>query len=60
LSCGPQGRLLERIVPERESAREETIYLFYPFELSDQLSRSRDAQHLGNNIFMPLLYFSKS
>jgi hypothetical protein len=28
LSCGPQGRLLERIVPERESAREGTIYSF--------------------------------
>jgi hypothetical protein len=28
LSCGPQGRLLERLVPERESAREETVYSF--------------------------------
>jgi len=43
------GRLLERIVAERESAREGTIRIIR--ESSDQLGRYRGAQRLGNIMF---------
>ena len=48
LSCRPLGRLLERIVAERESAREGPIRIVR--ENPDQLGRYRDAQRLGSAV----------
>ena len=44
LSCGPKARLLQGIVPGRESAREGTILI-----RSAQRGHSRSAQRFGNH-----------